>query len=343
MRSSDRLAHASTLSAGDVGGVSAFERAASISGSAVVGAPGRIPGFDVLRLTALAAIVWFHTGAPGAEYMAWRLPALAIISAALAASRDRRPLACQARRSSERMLAPWLFWCGVYGVVELASHLRFGSSILDDLGPRVFLTGTSVHLWYLPFAFAMMLFVNVARRLTDAMRPLHATALALSAATTLLAVLAIDPSYRDDAGTPGPQWMRSLPAMFLGLAVAAALRDAGTRRLGLLLTLTVANSASCALLAILFEDDLAARYGLAMLLVGPAATWRFDPPRWLTSAAGLGMGVYLVHMSIHRTVYAVFNRLPTPDLPPVPHAVTVIVLSFAAAWLLAQTPLKRFI
>ena len=135
-----------------------FEHADAVATS--VGRAGEreyIAGFDVLRLGALLAIVWFHTGAPGADYMAWRLPTLAIISATLAAGRgEPRPFTQQVRRSWSRLLVPWLFWCGVYGVVDLFVLLRHGTSIVDELGGRVLLTGPSVHLWYLPFALSLI-------------------------------------------------------------------------------------------------------------------------------------------------------------------------------------------
>ncbi|WP_068414389.1 acyltransferase family protein [Planctomyces sp. SH-PL62] len=322
----------------EIRGAYSIERA-----TAAVDARERVAGFDVLRLGALLAIVWFHTGAPGAEYTAWRLPTLAIISATLAAGRaERRPLPQQIRKTGARLLLPWLFWCGVYGVVELATYLRHGTSIVDELGGRVFLTGTSVHLWYLPFAFAMILFINLARRLTAGVRPTYACLLPALLAVLSLAVLAIDRPYEGDVGTPAPQWLRCLPAVFLGLAVGTATRHASLRRSGVIAVVLV-NSAACALIAIRFDDPLAVRYGLAMLLVALASTWRFEPPRWVAAAVGMAMGVYLVHMSIHRLVYAVSNRLPTPDLSPAAHAVVVIAFSFAAVWALSQSPLKRFV
>jgi len=317
-------------------------RATAPAGRVEAAHRARLASFDVLRLAALTAIVAFHAGAPGSRYTAWRLPALAIISAALAAGRaEPLPIASRARRAGGRLLVPWLFWCGVYGAVELASHLRHGASILDELGPRVLATGTSVHLWYLPFAFAMLLFVEVARRLTDRLPPAAVCCAAIATAALMLAALAVDKPYLGDAGTPGPQWLRSLPAPFLGLAVGTAMRrELGGRRL---LAVTAAAAAACALIAVRLEDDLAARYGVALLLVAPASTWRFEPPRWLAEAAGLGMGVYLVHMLVHRAVYAVSNRLPTPDLPPAAQALLVIALSFAAAAALVRSPLRRFV
>lgn len=311
--------------------------------AATAGRGSRVAGFDALRLAALVAIVAFHAGAPGSEYTAWRLPALAIISAALAAGREApRPAAERARKSAARLLAPWAFWCGVYGAVELASHLRLGVSIVDELGPRILLTGTSVHLWYLPFAFAMLLFVDMARRLTDRLPPASVCALATATALLTLAAVAVEGSHRDDAGTPGPQWLRTAPAVFFGLAVGTAMRREELRDRGLL-AVTVVACVACAAIAAGLRDDLAARYGLAMLLVAPASTWRAQPPRWLAAAAGMAMGVYLVHMAVHRAVYAVSNRLPTPDLPPAGQAALVIALSFAAVALLSRSPLRRFV
>lgn len=298
-------------------------------------------GFDVLRLVALAAIVAFHAGAPGSRYTAWRLPALTIISAALAAGRrEPRPLAEQARRSAARLLAPWAFWCAVYGAVDAAIYWRLGTSVVQELGPRVLVTGASVHLWYLPFAFVMIMAVDAARRLTEGLPAAGTCALAATVALAALVAVALDGSYRDDAGTPWPQWLRAIPAVFLGLAVGTATRRGSGRGVALLATST---ATACAAVAVGLGDDLAARYGMAMILVAAAASWRFDPPRWLTDAAGLAMGVYLIHMVVHRAIYFAFNRLPTPDLPPTAQALAVVALSFAAAWALSRTPLRRLV
>jgi surface polysaccharide O-acyltransferase-like enzyme len=298
-------------------------------------------GFDVLRLVSLAAIVAFHAGAPGSRYTAWRLPALTIISAALAAGRRRpRPLSEQARRSASRLLAPWAFWCAVYGIVDLATYMRLGTSIVQELGPRVLVTGASVHLWYLPFAFVMVMIVDAARRLTEGLPTAGTCALATGIAVAALVAVALEGSYRDDAGTPWPQWQRSIPAVFLGLAVGTATRRGSGRDMAVLAS---ATASACAVIAVVLGDDLAARYGMAMVLVAAASTWRFDPPRWLAEAAGLAMGVYLIHMVIHRAIYFTSNRLPTPDLSPTAQALAAVALSFAAAWALSRTPLRRLV
>ncbi|WP_165075975.1 acyltransferase family protein [Paludisphaera rhizosphaerae] len=313
--------------------------------SAVVfdaGIQGRVAGFDVLRLVALTAIVAFHAGAPGADYTAWRLPTLAIISASLAAGRDPRSFSGQVRKSASRLLAPWAFWCGVYGVIDLSLQLRLGVSIVDDLGARVLLTGTSVHLWYLPFAFTMMLFINVSRRLTTRMNPGLFSGMAVALALLALAALAVHKPYQGDAGTPGPQWLRCLPAVFLGLGMGTAMRQETLGRPALV-GLALATAAACGAIAAGLHDELALRYGLAALLVAAAASWRFDPPQWLTATVGMGMGVYLVHMAVHRVVYALANRLPTPDLTPAGQGLVVIVLSFALVAALSRTRLKRFV
>lgn len=341
MRSSNQLT-ARPSAAILVGRRTANNRAQTSAVAFDAGIEGRVAGFDVLRLVALTAIVAFHAGAPGAEYTSWRLPALAIISASLAAGRDPRSFTGQVRKSASRLLAPWAFWCGVYGVIDLSLQLRLGVSIVDDLGVRVLLTGTSVHLWYLPFAFTMMVFINVARRLATRMNPGLFAGLAVGIALLGLAALAVHKPYEGDAGTPGPQWLRCLPAVFLGLGMGTAMRHEALGRPALV-GLALATAAACGAIAVGLQDDLALRYGLAALLVAAAASWRFDPPHWLTATVGLGMGVYLVHMAVHRVVYALANRLPTPDLTPAGQGLVVIVLSFALVAALSRTRLKGFV
>lgn len=342
MRSSNQLMTRSPAALMIGGRRVAVDRGAAAADQVDVGIQGRVAGFDALRLVSLTAIVAYHAGAPGAEYTSWRLPTLAIISASLAAGRDPRPFPGQVRRSAARLLAPWAFWCGVYGAIELASHLRLGVSIVDELGPRVLLTGTSIHLWYLPFAFAMMLFINLSRRLTSRVGPAPFSFAAVAIAVAMLAALAVDKPYQGDAGMPGPQWLRCLPAVFLGLGMGTAMRHDVLGRPAPV-ALALATAAASGAIAAGLHDDLAVRYALAALLVAAAASWRFDPPRWLTPVVGMGMGVYLVHIAVHRAVYAVSNRLPTPDLPHLGQGLAVILLSFALVAVLSRTPLRRFV
>src|SRR5690606_24948361 len=134
--------------------------------------------------------------------------------------------------------------------------------------------GPSVHLWYLPFAFAVVLFINGSRRLTARLQPWLACLLAAGLAALALAILSIDKPYYGDEGTPAPQWLRCLPAVFLGLAVGTASRHPTLRVPGMTAVLLI-NSLACALIAVRMQDPLAVRYGLAMLLVAVASTWRF--------------------------------------------------------------------
>ncbi len=310
--------------------------------AAATGERSRVAGFDVLRLAALTAVVAFHAGAPGAGYTAWRMPALTIITTALVAGRgEPRPLAEQARRSASRLLIPWLFWCAVYAAIDACFYLKIGKCLLDELGVRVLLTGTSIHLWYLPFAFVMVLAVNAARRATDRMPPAAIGAVAAVVAVAALVIVARDGTYRLESGpTPWPQWLRVVPAVFLGLAVGTVTRRLSGRELAVVAAAVAAAGVAA---AAALGDELPARYAVAIVLVASATRWRSRPPRWLAEAAGLGMGVYLVHIAVYRVVYAATHRLPTPDPSPTVLALMVVALSFAAAWGLSRTPLKRFV
>ena len=104
---------------------------------------------DYLRLIAAFGIVWFHAAAPGYRIAYAGLPVFLV----LLALPSRMGMADRARR----LLLPFLIWSAVYALFRAWNAAEQGQALFEWWKPRMFLTGTSIHLWFLPFAFLVAL------------------------------------------------------------------------------------------------------------------------------------------------------------------------------------------
>lgn len=186
--------------------------------------PLRNASFDYARLIAVIGIIWFHTHAPygqiGYSGLAFFLMLLVFLAlpqiAQLRPARHRAPAILRyATARGQRLLMPWIAASALYGALKLVEVAR-GAAWGDEFNNTMWLTGPALHLWFLPFAFAVGLLLWPLGQFYAAMTRrvrwhLCATFLCLS-----LIMLA----YWQDAALPAPvaQWAYALPAVLLGVA-----------------------------------------------------------------------------------------------------------------------------
>jgi peptidoglycan/LPS O-acetylase OafA/YrhL len=243
----------------------------------------RNASIDYLRFLGALGIILFHMGMPGA----WvGLSALPMFVTLIVFYGLDRPLVTHARR----LLIPWAIWSGVYAVGKLAQVVFFDKPLGSEFAPWMVLTGTSLHLWFLPFAVLFFALVGGGLR---ALPPIGlwifaggASALVLWSVNTM------------SLPTPLPQWCASLPAAFAGAVLACNTRFAPV--------LLVLGGGAAALIAMGWEQEtwqlLIAACALFTALALPTPSSRLAA--W---AGEVSFGMYL----IHPLVYAVaLNVLP---------------------------------
>jgi hypothetical protein len=100
---------------------------------------------DYGRFVAALGIVWFNSQAPGSRVAYIALPFfLVLLSMPSSVS-----LAVRARR----LLLPFVTWSLVFGMLNTALALKSNSAPFGWWDWHMVLTGTWIHLWFLPFAF----------------------------------------------------------------------------------------------------------------------------------------------------------------------------------------------
>lgn len=184
----------------------------------------RNAGLDLLRLGAAAIIVLFHAKAPGGALMPAALGVFAAMLGDLAMEgAPRGPFAQIVRKRADRLLRPFLLWAALYLGLRLADAAAGGEPLGAAVRTWFPPEGTMGPLWFLPFAFVASVAVVAARRTWPALgTPRVALAFATLASGLWLGLLG--------AARPAPGiavFLGYEPALFFGMALAAAGGDAG--------------------------------------------------------------------------------------------------------------------
>ena len=167
---------------------------------------------DYCRLVAVLGIVWFHTEVPGERVGYIALPVFLIfLTLASHSSLSNR---------TRRLLVPFLVWSGIFASLRMFSAYYTGGPLFSWVEPRMILTGTSIHLWFLPFAFLVAVVAPV----------LQASRVVVVLPMIAAGVMAVLPA---DLPVPWYQWTFALVPVLTGFAFT---------RIGLLALLPLAAS-----------------------------------------------------------------------------------------------------
>jgi surface polysaccharide O-acyltransferase-like enzyme len=170
---------------------------------------------DLLRGLAVVGIVWFHAHAPGADLALAGLTVFFLLLFYYAPGL-KPPVGLTIAARADRLLRPWLFWSAIYGVAKLAQAIVGGVPLATEFEPWMVLTGTALHLWFLPFAFLCLLVLGLIESLIDLTSSAgFAVALALSGVALPLSVAIA----RLDLDHPWSEWGAALGSVGMGLAL----------------------------------------------------------------------------------------------------------------------------
>lgn len=258
---------------------------------------------DYARLVAAFGIVLFHSGASGRAFGYAALPffiMLLVVLAFPAAQRSTFPDFIRSR--AKRLLVPWLIWSAVYGALKLADVVVTGTPLRHEFAPWMWLVGPAIHLWFLPFAFVASLAVwlvaqHDATAIGDNAVLVIMTGLALAAMAALQSWGALP--------IPLSQWLFGLAPVFFGMAFAVARAD----RIGVVVSGAVVGAGLMLAFLVgwthgILQMSLAT---LALFLCLEIRTPDTALSRW---AAGVSLGVYLVHPLIGSVLQRTTNLVP---------------------------------
>ncbi|WP_281932433.1 acyltransferase family protein [Roseibium album] len=229
---------------------------------------------DLLRFAGAIGIILFHCGAPGSWFGLAALPMFVMLLVFYGAG---RALSVSARR----LLVPWLIWSGIYAALKIAQSVVTGTPLSDEFVPWMFLTGPSIHLWFLPFSF---LFLAVCAAMPERMP----TAL-LWPVCIVLSAAALGMFNTGQLPVPFAQWLAVIPAACVGLLM---------QRLNnkILSPLALAMSAIVALL--LGVSAMTNQLLIAGLVIAMAFAIQLPTTKASSFLSSMSLGMYLVHPAL---------------------------------------------
>lgn len=288
----------------------------------------RNASFDYARLIASIGIIWFHTSAPyghigysGLAYFLILIPMLALPQIGkLRQLRHRAPpILRYAAARGQRLLMPWLLASLVYGGLKTLDVAR-GAAWGDEFNTTMWLTGTAVHLWFLPFAFVICVMLwPMGQWLPHMKRPVrtHLSVICMCAALMALA-------YWQTANLTSPvvQWAYALPAIFLGTALALT-GGSLWRMIG------IAALFFCMALSANWVTGLL-ELGIATAVLLGCQIFKTKPRALSNLAARLSLSLYLVHPAVAAVVLR--SHMITDNSTTFAVVVTLGSLSIVALW-----------
>jgi hypothetical protein len=100
---------------------------------------------DYGRFAAALGIVWFHTHVLGERVAYAALPFFLVLLT--------MPTGANVASRAERLLVPFGVWSGIFAIVHVVLAVKYHMPALGWWDWSMLLTGTWIHLWFLPFAF----------------------------------------------------------------------------------------------------------------------------------------------------------------------------------------------
>lgn len=304
------------------------EQALPTDDPAMSSATARNASYDYARFIAAIGIIWFHVGAPKSEiaysglaYFLILIPFLAIPQISqLRSTRHRAPAFLRfASARGIRLIVPWLAACVVYGALKMVD-VSHGATWGDEFNTTMWLTGTALHLWFLPFAFVISLALWPLGRWIATM----ARSVQLHLCVTLMCLSLFALAYWQTATLPTPvvQWAYALPAVLLGAAFA--LTGGSVWRMTGIAALFFCMALSANWTVGLLELGIATAVLILCTLIKTKAN------RVSVFAARASLGLYLVHPAV-AAVLARGHIIPDNS---VSFAIVVILgsLAIVALW-----------
>ena len=167
---------------------------------------------DILRIVSSFGIILFHSGIVWNEISSSALICYLILSGYLSHFDKKRSFSESFVYRFNRLMVPWLFWFFVYGILNI---IRGKTFLPEQFGFFVgILHGTSIHLWYVPFIFILLLFFDFIKKLFSKKQ------LSVLSSFFAVAILLATPLWRNfsfELGYPFAQYFHAISAFFVGI------------------------------------------------------------------------------------------------------------------------------
>ena len=163
---------------------------------------------EIFRLVSVFGIVWFHSGISHGTEIAYSGLIFFIITSVYFAVKSQRQHTILDR--AKRLLVPCFIWAIFYGAVMIKMN---GFLFYKDFGLlRSILMTPSIHLWYLPFMFFVLVTIDSVRSVFN--KAWFSYIIGISA----IILISLSPLRREfEIVKPYGQYVHALPAVLIGI------------------------------------------------------------------------------------------------------------------------------
>jgi surface polysaccharide O-acyltransferase-like enzyme len=318
---------------------------------AVVSQQSRIANIERLRILSAFGVASFHTHDwfPRSLGVAGFIILLLSFCAFVVNKPEPVGVAKVAKRKAQRLLKPWLFWSIIYGGLGLVKMVHENVSFSEVFSSTMLLTGTRIHLWFLPFAFVAALLLAYVHRRIVGIRDSYTILTSIFIGALCVFGCSIIQSHLQPP-TPLAQWVLGLPALPIGFAIGRIkiLQKTGDRKkyfVFIILSVLVA-CVGCIMFDrfsqgvwLNYSSKFAVRYFFSLVILCAALHWRGTLDPVSASLASLSYGIYLIHPLVLVPFYLFDIAIQHPLL------LLFLVLSVSSliTFVLKKTLLKQFV
>ena len=170
---------------------------------------------ELFRVLACLGIVYFHAGVFSGISNAIAYSGLIIFVLISVFYNGKRKKTDEISSLAKKILVPYFIWSAIYLVLYLIS----GKSISEIISLKTVISGTSIHLWYLPFIFLVLVIVGQIKN------KIPLKVISGASGTMFLFWLYFSPFWRSCVEVvPFPQYMHAVGGVFLALSVVSSVR-----------------------------------------------------------------------------------------------------------------------
>jgi peptidoglycan/LPS O-acetylase OafA/YrhL len=265
--------------------------------------PTQFPAFDGLKVIAAFGIVWFHTPhAIGREIGYAGLVIFLLISFIILNTRPQSNTTYlkYLQQRGKRLLLPWVFWSIFYGLIAMRQSYSFHEFSLSGI-----LTGTTIHLWYLPFAFLASFSVFTILKLTE---KISTRLLVIIGTIVLILWLIVYPIFETMfTSSPWRQWNYGAASIPLGITLGQALKLPPKQRYEIMLTIAIMMVILSVYLAQMNQFGTGVSYMIGTIFVIIALSVTIPSSAFVTKLSALTFGIYLLHPLVFMICYKLYG------------------------------------
>lgn len=290
-------------------------------------------GIELSRLYSAFFIVWFHGGGSlDAIALSGLVVFLLLVVFMTLKSLENKPIMTVLLNRAKRILVPWLFWSGLYLATKILHSMYMGEPISTKLKSYMFFTGGSLHLWFLPFSYLLVLICGVAFYLQK-----YKYFLPIFILFTLFVFLYCPTAYLHYKSIPIPQVLFSIPSFFIAYifyytsARNVSIYYFATTIIGLL-----------ALDYIFLDNSMIYSYilGIAVFFASISVTNKCN--NFILFLGSLTFGIYLTHPVMYSFVHKVINVQIENKLDNLLASLLVFFLSMCLTYILKKTFISSY-